>query len=171
MTEVYDRAPEVLMRKSNGFTLIELMIAIALFAIIASLAVPSFLHQRRETLLRDAVSTIRGDFEMARSRAIRENAPVAVLLREDGYSIFIDNGSGGGITENWVRDGGERQLCNRNLPSGLKIDLSQVTFDSKRTRFNGRGYVGNGGVLVLADAEGKSVTLDMNNRFGRISAY
>ena len=108
---------------------------------------------------------------MARSQAIRENGPVAVLIREDGYGIFVDNGSGGGIAENWVRDGGEKQLCTRNLQGGLRIDLNQVTLDGKRTRFNGRGYLGNNGVLVVVDADGKSATLDMNNRFGRISAY
>jgi len=159
------------MRKSNGFTLIELMIAIAIFAIMVSVALPSFMHQRRQTILRDAISMVRGDLEMARSRAIRENGPVAVLIREDGYGIFVDNRSGGGIAENWVRDGGEKQLCTRNLQGGLKIDLNQVTFDGKRTCFNGRGYLGNGGVLVVVDADGKSATLDMNNRFGRISTH
>ena len=159
------------MRKSNGFTLIELMVAIAIFAIMVSVALPSFMNQRRQTILRDAISMIRGDLEMARSQAIRENGPVAVLIREDGYGIFVDNGADGGIKENWVRDGGEKQLCTRKLPGGLKIDLNQVTFDGKRTRFNGRGYVWNGGVIVVADADGKSATLDMNNRFGRISAH
>lgn len=159
------------MKKGNGFSVIELMIAIAIFAIMVSVALPSFMSQRRQTILRDAVSMIRGDLELARSQAIRENAPVAVLLREDGYGIFVDNGSGGGIAENWARDGGEKQLCNRSLPRGVKIDLNQVTFDGKRTRFNGRGYVGNGGILVVTDAEGTSATLDMNNRFGRISTY
>ncbi|MCU0558821.1 MAG: GspH/FimT family protein [Desulfobacterales bacterium] len=111
---------------------------------------------------------IRGDLETARSRAIRENAPAAVVLREDGYSIFIDNGAGGGIPENWVRDGGEKLLFSRSLPQGLKIDLNHVTFENKRTRFNGRGYVANSGELVVADRDGRSVKLDMNNRFGRI---
>jgi prepilin-type N-terminal cleavage/methylation domain-containing protein len=160
-----------MMRKSNGFTLIELMVAIAIFAIMVSVALPSFMNQRRQTMLRDAISMIRGDLEMARSQAIRENGPVAVLIREDGYGIFVDNGADGGIKENWVRDGGEKQLCTRNLSNGLKIDLNQVTFDGKRTQFNGRGYVGNAGVLVVVDADGKSATLDMNNRFGRISAH
>lgn len=147
------------------------MIAIAIFAIMVSVALPSFMHQRRQTILRDAISMVRGDLEMARSQAIRENGPVAVLIREDGYGIFVDNGLGGGIAENWVRDGGEKQLCTRNLQGGLKIDLNQVTFDGKRTCFNGRGYLGNGGVLVVVDADGKSATLDMNNRFGRISTH
>jgi type IV fimbrial biogenesis protein FimT len=159
------------MKKDCGFTVVELMIAIAMVAIMAAVALPSFMSERRQTIFRDAISMIRGDLEMARSQAIRENGPVAVLIREDGYGIFVDNGADGGVKENWVRDGGEKQLCTRKLPSGLKIDLNQVTFDGNRTRFNGRGYVWNSGVLVVVDADGKSATLDMNNRFGRISSH
>ena len=156
------------MGKAKGFTLLELMIAIALIAILASTALPSFMSQRREALMRDTISMIRGDLETARSRAVRENAPAAVLLREDGYSVFIDNGAGGGVAANWVRDGGEKQLFSRRLPHGLKIDMNQVTFESQRTRFNGRGYVANSGTLVVADQDGRSVKLDMNNRFGKM---
>lgn len=159
------------MRRNGGLTLIELMIVLALLAIIASVAFPTFLGQRSEMKLRDAVSMIRGDLEMARSRAVRENALVAILIRADGYTIFVDNGSGGGIAENWVRDGGEQQLCSRALPEGISIDLSKVTFDSTRTRFNGRGYTENSGAMVIANWEGRSITLDMNNRFGRITTY
>lgn len=159
------------MRRNGGLTLIELMIVLALLAIIASVAFPTFLSQRSETKLRDAVSMIRGDLEMARSRAVRENALVAILIRADGYTIFVDNGSGGGVSENWVRDGGEQQLCSRALPNGIRIDLSMVTFDSTRTRFNGRGYTENSGAMVIVNSEGRSITLDMNNRFGRITTY
>ena len=159
------------MKGSEGFTLIELIIVLALVAIITSVAFPTFLSQRSETKLKDAVSMIRGDLEMARSRAIRENAAVPILVRSDGYTIFVDNGSDGGTAENWVQDGGERQLCSRALPGGIRIDLSQVTFDSTRTRFNGRGYVENSGTMAIVNAEGKSITLDLNNRFGRITTY
>ena len=159
------------MKRNGGLTLIELMIVLALLAIIASVALPTFLSQRSETKLRDVVSMIRGDLEMARSRAVRENAPVPILIRADGYSIFIDNGSGGGIAENWVRDGGEQLLYSRLLPDGIRIDLSQVTFDSTRTRFNGKGYTENSGAMVIINSEGKSITLDMNNRFGKITTY
>ena len=159
------------MKDRHGFTLLELMIAIGLFALIVSTALPSFLKQRGETILKDSISMIQGDLEMARSQAIRENAPVAVLIREDGYNIFVDNGAGGGVSGNWVRDGGEKQVCTRNLSNGLKIDLSKVTFESKRTRFNGRVYVGNTGGLVIVGSKGNSVTLDMNNRFGRVTTY
>jgi len=156
------------MKNSKGFPLLEAIIVIAVIAILATIAVPSMVSQRQSAILKDTVSMIRGDLEMARSWAIRENAFVPVIFTNNGYSVFIDNGSGGGEANNWVRDGDERMLCNRNLPSGAQIDISQTTFDAHRTRFNGKGYNTNYGILTLLNANGKSATIDMNNRFGRI---
>ena len=165
------------MKNSKGFSIVETIVVMALLAILSAIAVPSLIGQRNNANIRDAVSMIRGDFEMARSRAIRENAFVPVIINTDGYTIFIDDGSGGGVAENWVRDGGERILCNRKLPTGIQIGLTQTTFpanvtnDAKITRFNGRGYIANTGILTLLGLNGKAATVDMNNRFGRIATY
>lgn len=159
------------MISSKGFSLLEALIILSIIAILATVAVPSVVRQRQNAQLRDAVSTIRGDLEMARSWAIRENAFVPVIMNADGYTVFIDNGVGGGVAENWLPDGNERILCNRKLPEGVQIDLTQTTFAAHRTRFNGKGYSSNNGILTLLSANGKSVKVDMNNRFGRIKSY
>ena len=117
------------MKNSNGFSLLEVLIVIAVIAILATVAVPSMVSQRQSAILKDTVSMIRGDFEMARSWAIRENAYVPVILNAEGYIVFIDNGSGGGEAKNWLRDGNEKILCNRKLPAGVQIDLTQTTFN------------------------------------------
>jgi prepilin-type N-terminal cleavage/methylation domain-containing protein len=159
------------MINSKGLSLLEIIVVVAIFAILAAIAVPSLIAQRNNANLKDAVSMIRGDFEMARSRAIRENAYVAIMINTDGYTVFIDNGSGGGVAGNWNRDGDEKILSNQKLPVGVKVDLTQTTFDSHRTRFNGRGCSINTGILTLSGLNGKSATIDMNNRFGRITTH
>lgn len=155
---------------AKGFTIIELMITIAIGAVIAAIAVPSFIGQRNLAKLRDTASMIRADLEVARSWAIRENALATVLVSAGEYQMFVDNGAGGGVAENWVRDGDERIICNRRLPAGVLIDLTQTTLDSQRTRFNGRGYIRNNGIITLLSANGKTATINMNNRFGRITS-
>jgi prepilin-type N-terminal cleavage/methylation domain-containing protein len=157
------------MKNSNGFSLVETLIVIAIIAVLATIAVPSFTGQRSDTRLRDAVSMVRADFEMARSRAIRENAFVAVITTAGGYTIFIDNGEGGGGAGNYVQDGSERTLRARTLAPGLAINPAQTTLDTQRTRFNGRGYIGNMGILAMSGPGGRTATVDMNNRFGRIT--
>lgn len=156
--------------KNKGFSLIELIVAIAIFAILSSIAVPSFIGWRDKAKIRDAVSTLRGDLELSKSRAIQENELVTLLFNTDGYTIFMDDGSGGGVTGNWVRDGSELLLLNRELPAGVVIDLAGPDFfDSDRTRFNGRGRITNLGVVTIVSHAGEQRQLDINNRFGRIS--
>jgi prepilin-type N-terminal cleavage/methylation domain-containing protein len=158
------------MRNNFGFTLIELLVIIAIIAVLSSLGTPSFLQWRSDAKLRDAVSSLRGDLEMAKLRAMRENEFVAVLFNTNNYLVFIDDGAGaGGVAENWNRDGDERILRNRKLPAGVRIDLGTVTFDSNRTRFNGRGRIANQGQVKIVNTAGDQRTIDINNRFGRIT--
>ena len=157
------------MRKNSGFTIIELLVIIAIIAVLSSLGTPAFFQWRNDAKLRNAVSSLRGDLEMAKLRAMRENEFVTVLFHTGSYLIFIDDGAGaGGVAENWILDGDENVLRNRQLPSGVSIDLVNTTFTSNRTRFNGRGHIANQGVATIVNTAGNQKILDMNNRFGRI---
>ena len=89
----------------RGFSIIEVIIAIAVFAIISTFAIPSFVHQSNETKSagrgqhaagRPGECAVEGD---ARERERRGS------VQRNGYTIFIDNGAGGGTADNWVRDG------------------------------------------------------------------
>jgi len=157
------------MNKKAGFTLLELMVVIAILAVISALGMPSFVGWRNDAKLRDAVSLLRGDMEMAKLRAVRENDFVAVLFNANGYTIFVDDGAGGGGQGNWASDGTEQVLQNRQMPAGVTIDVADIDmFTNDRTRFNGRGRIWNQGVVTL-NAAGRIRKLDMDNRFGRIT--
>jgi len=159
------------MKSSKGFSLMETMVVVALIGILSAIAISSMISYRNKAKLDDAVSMMQADFEKARSRAIRENSFVVVILNTNtttnAYRIFIDNGFGGGTAGNWTRDGNEIILCDASLPAGIKISLT--TFTNNRTRYDGRGYITNNGNLTVVDSSGKSKTVNMNNRFGRIT--
>jgi len=151
------------MRNTSGFTVFELTIVLAILGIVASIAVPSFSRWRGEAKMRSAVNIMRGDLEVAKSRAVRENDFVVVDFVATGYTIFIDDNA------NNSQDSGEQLLINRLLPAGVSIDLANTTFADNRTRFNGRGRVGNQGVVTLVNSSGAEREIDVNNRFGRIT--
>jgi type II secretory pathway pseudopilin PulG len=146
----------------------ELMVVIAMLAVISALALPSFAGWRNDAKLRDAVSLLRGDIEMAKLRAVREDDFVAILFDANGYSVFVDDGAGGDRGD-WEIDPNEQVLQNRQLPAGVTIDVADSDmFENDRTRFNGRGRIGNPGIVKI-NAAGRRRELDMKNRFGRIT--
>lgn len=61
--------------RHSGFTLIELMISIVIFAILATLAGPSFVRYIADVRLRSASYDVAGALQFARSEAIKRNSP------------------------------------------------------------------------------------------------
>lgn len=150
----------------SGFSLIELMVVVALIAITAALALPNMFGQRADAKLQGAINNLKGDLNVAKSMAVRENANVVILFEADGYQVFVDNGA-----TDWVwESGNERLLRNRRLPAGVSIDLAATDLDTDRTRFNERGlphpdYLGT---IVVVDGSGGQGQIQMN-RLGRLT--
>jgi len=162
------------MKKQDGFTMYELLTVIAILAVLASIAVPNIISWRPKAKLRGASNNLRADLQMARLRALREKAIVAVIFTANGYSIFIDNGVNPG---DWNLDADELLIKSRQLPTGITISMP-TTFSSpnNRTRFNGMGFpdqttlTGGSltGTVTLQNSRGRQMHLTMN-RLGRIS--
>jgi Tfp pilus assembly protein FimT len=123
------------MRKNSGFTAFELAMSMAIVVIIAALVMPPYLKWLRGHRLRGAVTNLMADLEMAKIRAIRENALVAVQFCQDRYTIFNENGD----TNYTCVTAGREVYRDRQLPTGVEIDLAYLDFANNRTRFNGRG--------------------------------
>jgi type IV fimbrial biogenesis protein FimT len=70
-------------RSAAGFTLVELMVTVAVLAIIAAIAYPSFTSVINSNRLAGAANDLLGDLQYARSEAIRRSAHVAVCASTD----------------------------------------------------------------------------------------
>jgi prepilin-type N-terminal cleavage/methylation domain-containing protein len=127
------------MRNQSGFSAFELAVALAIMAIIASFVMPQYIKWLRAYRLRGATTNLVSDLEMAKIRAIRENAFVAVEFEADKYTIFVDNGEPSGTSGDWELNGNELVLRDRDLPSGVRINMGASTFVDDHTRFNARG--------------------------------
>ena len=123
------------MRKNSGFTAFELAVSLAIMVVIAALVLPPYLKWLRGHRLRGAVTNMMADLEMAKIRAIRENALIAVQFCQDRYTIFKENGDPDYV----CGTAGREVYRNRKLPAGVEIDMGNLTFANDRTRFNGRG--------------------------------
>ncbi|MBT8366737.1 MAG: hypothetical protein KJP23_18760 [Deltaproteobacteria bacterium] len=164
------------MRKNSGFTTFELAVSLAVVAVIAALVLPPYLQWLRGHRLRGAVINLKGDMEMAKIRAIRENTFVVVRFAQNSYTIFLDDGRAGGTAEDWKPDD-EIMIKTRTLPSGVQFDLAQIIFEFQAsaatddiTRFNGRWLpdrvTAETDIPLSTPSSNSSITI---NRLGRIS--
>lgn len=124
------------MSYGRGFTLIELMISVAIVGVLSTLALPEFNQWIANTKIRSTTESILAGFQFARAEAIRRNKGVQIQLNGD---------TGWSVTE--VASGTELQARPATEGSGgirLAILLSDATSPASGTVvFNGLGRVAN----------------------------
>jgi len=74
--------------KSAGLTMLELMITLAIVAIIVNLSVPSFSGFRETQRLIGAAEQLYGSLQRARSESVARNIPVYVNFAADGSEVW-----------------------------------------------------------------------------------
>lgn len=138
------------MRTDRGYSLLEIMVATAIIAILAAIAVPNLAGWRAKQRFATAVSDVHEAIKVARASAIKDNTTVVIQFQlPNRFIVFADDDSDG------TQDSGERTI----LTGGFQSDISLTTsFSSHRLSFNGRG---------LTTASGAGITLSRapyNNR-------
>ena len=78
----------------SAFTLIEIMVAVGIIAIIMSIAIPSVYQQMHKDSMRQAVADLSEACSQARARAILNGVPTELRIRPAARSINAVEGSG-----------------------------------------------------------------------------
>jgi type IV fimbrial biogenesis protein FimT len=164
------------MKKKSGFTLLELLITVALIAVVTALAIPGMSTFSKNDRLTTNINTMIGHLAYARSEAVKSSAQVSICASsdaanctggnwEDGWIVYVDSDSNGSFSEDTTT--GEVILrANQALDGGNKLSptanyASQVTYDN-------RGFVTATGGFLLCDnrngAFGKTITISNTGR-------
>lgn len=121
-------------RKATGFTLIELMIGIAILAIAMALGIPSFAEWIQNSQIRTAGESISAGLQSARNEAIRRNTPIEFTL----------TGNGGAGETGWrtVVRNTDVQLQSQEAGEGSRnATLVTTPADARTLTFTGMGRV------------------------------
>lgn len=144
------------MRKESGFTIVEVIIVIALLAIMTAVGIPNYLSWLPDIRLKSAARNLKSDMMLVQQRAIRLNANVAIVFTPgtQNYVIFVDNGAGGGAPNDWTRNGTEELMKSETMPNEVTMDLAAFgAAAEQRVRFNGRGLPNESGEVRLSNTK------------------
>lgn len=89
------------MQNQRGFTLVELLVTLAIAAILIGLGVPSFKSMIQSNAISSAVNTFLADMRFARSEAIRRGGSV-ILCRSDNPEASPPKCATGSGDNGWV---------------------------------------------------------------------
>jgi type IV fimbrial biogenesis protein FimT len=79
------------MRNNKGFSIMELMTAIAIFAILATIAIPGFIGWRNNAQLSRAARDVYSSFQKAKLESVRRNENCGIKFRANDYVIYMDS--------------------------------------------------------------------------------
>jgi len=141
------------MNSHRGFTLIELMVTIAVLAVLLGIAIPSFTESTLGSRLRTQANELAAGALLARSEAIKRNSAVRMCVSADGASCIT-----GGWEQGWVvfhdadddgaLDTGEAVLLQHQAAaSGFKITGTVAS-----VRFQGTGVGATQATLTVCRA-------------------
>lgn len=140
--------------RAGGFTLVEMVIVLAMIGILIAIAFPSFREWQRNAQLKSAARETYAFLQRARGEAVRNNAVVGVRFVTGAGTVgrlemFVDDGRDGGTAGNLIRDGGEPVLAEMRMPRG--VTLEQAGFNNQTAGFRQTGIVEQSEKICLSN--------------------
>ena len=138
------------MRNSKGFTLIEVIIVIALMGIVAVMGIPSFLGWVANYNLKAAANELYSNMQFARINAVKQNKEWAVVFDTVNgiYYVCSDNVDGDWATLDNIT---ERTITLSNYASDIVYGMGNATENVTVTggAFPGGAVFGSRGTLSV----------------------
>ncbi|MVN85391.1 type II secretion system protein GspH [Deinococcus sp. HMF7620] len=116
--------------QTQGFTLLELLVVMAILGILAGVLGLNLLSSYRASQLREAASQLSGDLRQARSDTLKTGQSVGINITLNSTAYTVTRGAG---------------AQTRTLPSGVvvaeKVGETEVTYQAPTGTIGGNGVV------------------------------
>ncbi len=157
------------MQKRNGFTLVEVIVTLAIAAIVLSIGVPSFQSYIQNSRQTTAVNELATALQLARNSAITQRTRV-VLCKSNNTSVAAPTCRTGAGSGDWLQgwmiftdpnnsgtlDGGETILrVHGAIDSNTNVSFAGNNNVTNRVSFNAQGIaLGSNGTILYCDPRG-----------------
>ncbi len=141
-------------RSQAGFTLMEIMVATAIFAILSSIAIPTFFGWLPGYRLRSATSDIRSNMQKIKMMALKSNKECAIVFDagNNRYQLISDKGPDG--TFGTADDTVLKIIDLSQYGSGVKFTSGGVNYVNNQLVFRPNGMTTSLGDVTLTCKNG-----------------
>lgn len=116
------------MRKKNGYTLLELLVVLAILLFVFAAGIPAFAELNGQMTIRAASTMVASIFQEARMRALFTRCEVGVKWTSQGGDVVLavyQDGNGNGVLSEDIRKGVDKLL---RPPVSMRGRFGKVTF-------------------------------------------
>ncbi len=152
------------MRRDAGLTLIELSIALAIAAVLAVIAVPSWSKLLQHHRLNEAARSLAADLGEARQEAIRRNQPVQLLFGGGGerWCYALVAGSAAAAPDCNAGDAGLGTRLLKRVRAADHPGVDLVDAQPMRLGADGAAAAGQPMAASLANARGEQLRVRLS---------
>ena len=144
--------------KQSGFTMVEVLIVMAILAILATFAIPGYMSWRPNFHLKGAARDLLSNFQKAKIQAVKNRTNCVIDFSSGGgYTVFLD------ADEDFTLDADETTILEVNWAEKYKGSLTSISDNfSNAIAFQTRGFpekqsgIG-GGTVTLQNTNNKQL--------------